>query len=341
MSRLSSIVFGLLALLSTAGCREAVAQTQTTPPHRDRVRLQLKWVPQAQFAGYFAAETEGFFERENIDVTFLPGGVTPSTEEVVARGDAEVGIDWLPSLLSERQHGRRLVNIAQVFQHSAMREIAWRASGIHSVDDLRGHRVGVWGGGSQYELLATLARHGIDPQRDVRLFEVQVPGQGIDMFLAHQLDATGAMTYNEYRRVLDSGVRADELTVIDFNAEGTAMLEDGLFVREDWLRDRRNEDLAVRFVRATLRGWEFCRDHAEQCVEITMRQDPRLDRARQAWMMTEVNRLIWGSPAPALGSMQPAAFRRTADIALRFGITSRRAEADAFTTKIWERARRP
>jgi len=330
------LVVGLVALALT--CATGCHETATQRP-KDRVRLQLKWVPQAQFAGYFAAQSQGLYDRENLDVTILPGGISPTAEQIVGDGGAEIGIDWLPSLLATRQSGGALVNIAQVFQHSAMREVAFRTSGIRSVPDLRGRRVGVWGGGNQYELLATLGRHGLDPQRDLTVVEVQA-GQGIAMLLAHQLDATAAMTYNEYKQILDRGVRPEELVVIDFEQEGTAMLEDGLFVRQDWLKDPRNQDVAARFLRASLRGWEFCRDRPDDCVAITMKQNPELDRDRQTWMMTEVNRLIWDAPAPPLGYMDPAAFEQTAEIAVRLGVTSRGAAQDSYTHQIWELARR-
>src|SRR6266404_7134577 len=259
----------------------------------DKVQVQLKWVTQAQFAGYYAAKAKGFYTAENLDATVRPGGPDIVPEQVVAGGGAQFGIDWLPSLLSAREQGAPLVNVGQVFAHSGMREIAFKSSGIKGAADLRGRRVAVWFGGNEFELLATLEKYKIDRNKDVTL--VQQPFD-MNLLLQKQVDAAAAMTYNEYRQVLDAGVKPDDLVVIDFNKEGTAMLEDGIFARADWLAE--NTPLAARFLRASLKGWEFCRDSAAQCVEIVVKESPILGREHQAWMMAEVNKLIWGSPAP-------------------------------------------
>jgi len=303
----------------------------------DKVQLQLKWVTQAQFAGYYAAKAKGVYAAENLDVTIRPGGPDIVPEQVVAGGGAQFGIDWLPSLLSAREQGAPLVNISQVFAHSGMREIAFKSSGIKGAADLRGRRVAVWFGGNEFELLATLDKYKIDRNKDVTL--VQQPFD-MNLLLQKQVDAAAAMTYNEYKQVLDAGVKPDDLVVIDFNKEGTAMLADGIFVRADWLA--KNKPLAARFLRASLKGWEFCRDKPAECVEIVLKESPVLGRDHQVWMMAEINKLVWGPPAPTspLGKMDPAAFKRTADIALRFGVIKKPADPAAFTHEIWELAQK-
>ena len=218
----------------------------------DKVQVQLKWVTQAQFAGYYAAKAKGFYTAENLDATVRPGGPDIVPEQVVAGGGAQFGIDWLPSLLSAREQGAPLVNIGQVFAHSGMREIAFKSSGIKGAADLRGRRVAVWFGGNEFELLATLEKYKIDRNKDVTL--VQQPFD-MNLLLQKQVDAAAAMTYNEYRQVLDAGVKPEDLVVIDFNREGTAMLEDGVFAKGDWLSDAKNKDVAARFLRASLKGW--------------------------------------------------------------------------------------
>ncbi|WP_394826817.1 ABC transporter substrate-binding protein [Pendulispora albinea] len=305
-----------------------------------KVRLQLKWMTQAQFAGYYAAKAKGFYTDEKLDVTILPGGPDIVPEQVVAGGGAEFGIDWLPSLLSAREQGTPLINIAQVFQHSGMRQVAFKTSGIKSAADLRGRKVAVWFGGNEFELLATLDKHGVDRNKDVTL--VQQPFD-MNLLLTKQVDAASAMTYNEYKQVLDSpGVKADDLVIIDFNQEGTAMLEDGIFAREDWLKDDKHKDVAARFLRASLRGWAACRDNAGECVDIVVKQSPTLGKEHQAWMMSEVNKLVWGPPSPTAepGLMDKAAFRRTADIALKFKVLKKPAENAAFTTAVWEASKK-
>src|SRR5262249_2346657 len=242
-----AVVLGALALSPRDGATQAP----------DKVTLQLKWVTQAQFAGYYPAKAKGFYSAEKLDVTIRPGGPDIVPEQVVAGGGAQFGIDWLPSLLSARDQGAPLTNVAQVFAHSGMREIAFKSSGIKGPADLRGRKVAVWFGGNEFELLATLEKYKIDRNKDVAL--VQQPFD-MNLLLQKRVDAAAAMTYNEYKQVLDAGVKPDDLVVIDFNHEGTAMLEDGIFVNADWLRDAKNKQVAARFLRAALKGWTFCRD---------------------------------------------------------------------------------
>ena len=305
----------------------------------DAVRLQLKWLTQTQFAGYYAARAKGFYAAENLAVTIVPGGPSIVPEQVVAAGGADLGIDWLPSLLAVRDRGIGVVNIAQVFAYSGMRQIAFTSSGIRGPADLRGRKVAVWFAGNEFELLATLEKYGIDRRRDVTL----VP-QSSDMalLLDRKVDAAAATTYNEYYQVLDAGVNSEELVVIDFNLEGTAMLQDGMFAASEWLRDPKNKQIAARFLRASLRGWEFCRQASGECVDLVLHENPALGRAHQTRMLAEVSKLIWGPPSPRtpLGKMDPAAFKRTADIAFRFGVITKPADAGAYTDEIWNMAQR-
>jgi NitT/TauT family transport system substrate-binding protein len=329
---LMTLGLGMLVLLAAAAT-EAKAQTA------DKVTLQLKWVTQAQFAGYYAAKAKGFYEAERLDVTLKPGGPDLLPERGVIGGDAQLGVDWLSNLLNARDRGVPVVNIAQVFAYSAAREIAFKSSGIKGPADLRGRTVAVWLAGNEYSLFATLEKYGIDRRRDLTI----VP-QPFDMklLLERKVDAAAATTYNEYKQVLDAGVKPEDLVVIDFNREGTAMLEDGIFATADWLREPRNKTIAARFLRASLKGWEYCRDRPDECVDVVLRESPRLGRDHQTWMMAEVNKLIWGPPRPRtpLGKMDPEAFKRTADIALKFGVIKKPADIGAYTDEIWELAQR-
>ena len=303
----------------------------------DAVRLQLKWVPQAQFAGYYAARAQGFYRAENLDVTFLAGGPDVDPEHVVARGGADLGIAWLPQTLVAREHGLALVNVAQIFAYSGLRQVALARSGIRGTADLRGRTVAVWPD-HEAPLRAALAKNGVD------LSTVTFKPQplGMAFFIDGRVDSAAAMTYNELRLVYEAGVRRDQLTVIDFNTEGTATLEDGLFARADWLQTPANVQLAARFLRASLRGWEFCRDRPEPCLAALYQEAPGLDRGHQAWMLAEVTKLIFGPPAPTapLGRMPPDAFMRTATMLFRHGVLTRPAERAAYTDAVWEAAQR-
>lgn len=311
-----------------------------TVQSRDEVIVQLKWVRQAQFAGYYAALHQGFYADEGLEVMVRPATTEIVSEQIVANGQADFGIDWLGSLLAVRDQGVPLVNIAQIFQYSGMREISWKESTIRHPEDLRGKRVGVWFSGNEYNLLAMLSKYHIDAHDDLTL----VPQSfDVDMFLNRDIDAAAAMTYNELYQVLSAGYSMDELHVIDFNKEGTAMLEDGIFVRADWLEEPANRDIAVRFLRATFAGWRYCRDAPDACVDIILegKTGGVMTKEAQQWQMKEVNKLIWGETLDGdipIGYMDPQKFEQTADIAFQFGVIEEPATSDAYTHDIWEMA---
>ena len=309
----------------------------------DSVTLQLKWVTQAQFAGYYAAKEKGYYEEECLDVEIKVGGPDITPEQVVASGGADFGINWLPSLLATRDKGGDLVNIAQVFARSGMTEVTWKDSGITDVADMKGKKVGVWCCGNEFELFAALTKNGIDPKNKD---EVTIVNQPFDMnlFLQRQVDAAAAMTYNELAQVLeqknpDTGelYTLDDLNVITMEDAGTAMLEDGVFVRGDWISDEANQDVAKRFLKASFRGWIFCRDSQDECLQIVLDNGPTLGEGHQRWQLNEINALIWPNDT-GIGIMDEEDFQRTADIAHQFKVISKPATKDAYRTDLAQAA---
>ena len=311
--------FALLATVGVilAGCSGAgssPAAAAKTP-----IKLQLQWFPQAQFAGYFAALDKGYYADEGLDVTILPGAVDIVPAAVVAGGKAEFGISWVPRMLAPRESGADVQVIGQVFQRSATTQIAFKTTGIDSVDDFKGKKVGSWGFGNEFELLAGMRKHGLDPAKDVTL----VPQQfDMNAFVAGQIDAAQAMTYNEYAQVLEvknpkTGqlFKPEDLNVIKWEDEGTSMLQDAIFTSESWLAKPGNEDIAVKFLKASFRGWIFCRDNAAECVDLVLKHDAKLPKGHQTWQLNEVNALIWPSPN-GIGITDKAAFDRTVQISV-------------------------
>lgn len=326
----------LAAALVAAGCGGGGGEKELTP-----VTLQLKWVTQAQFAGYYAAKEKGFYEDEGLDVTIRPGGPDIVPEQVVLGGQAEFGLDWLDNLLATRDQGQKIVNIAQVFTRSGMTELTWKDSGIDEITKLRGKKVGVWLGGNEHKLFAALTKNGLDPQKDVK-----VVAQPFDMnlFLNREVDAAAAMTYNELAQVLevenpDTGklYTLDDLNVFKMSDLGTGALEDGIFVREDWIADEANQDVAKRFLKASFRGWIYCRDNPDECVDIVLANGPTLGRGHQTWQMNEINALIWPAPL-GIGIMNPDDFQNTAQIALDYKIIKSPATEEAYRTDLAEAA---
>jgi len=330
MRKVSFVI--VLALLALALIVPVSAQDGLVP-----VSVVLKWVPQAQFAGFYAASALGYYEAEGLDVTIVPAGVDINPQQLVASGDVEFGTDWMGNLLATRESGQDVINIAQVYQRSGMRQITWGDSNLTTFEALGGRVVGVWCCGNQFPTFAALTKAGFDPENPD---DVTIAQQAFDMnaFLAREIDAASAMTYNELAQVLEfvgedgsfPVYTLDDLNVLDFNEYGTAMLEDGIFVRSEWLAEEGNEEVAIRFLRATFQGWIHCRDNPSDCVEFVLEVGPTLGEGHQVWQMNEVNKLIWPSPN-GIGIMDAEAFEITAQIALDYGIISSAAEGEGVT----------
>ncbi len=328
---------GLVALLAlvavaAAGCGGGEKSSGggneggNKPAKTEKVTLQLKWVTQAQFAGYYAAKAQGFYKDEGLDVNIKVGGPDITPEQVVLGKQAEFGIDWLPSLLSFRDKGNDLVNIAQVFTRSGMTELTWKDSGITSIKQMRSKRVGVWCCGNENELYAALRKNGLEPKKDVDI--VNQPFN-MNLFLDRDVDAAAAMTYNELAQVLETKnpktgklYQPSDLNVLKMEDQGTGMLEDGIFVRGDWIKDKHNQDIARRFLRASFRGWVYCREHQEDCLQIVLDNGPTLGEGHQRWQLNEINALIWPAPK-GIGVMDAKAFNRTAKIAQDYKVISK------------------
>lgn len=325
----------VIASLTMTGI--ALAAKGTTSP--DKVTLQLKWVTQAQFAGYYAAVAHGYYQQFDLDVKLKVGGPDITPEQVVASGEAEFGIDWLPSLLSARDLGGDLVNISQVFNRSGMTELTWTDTGLNSIGKLRGRKVGNWLFGNEFELFAALRKNGIDPHNAGQVTIVQQPFD-MGLFLSRKIDAASAMTYNELAQVLESNnpktgklYLLSDLNVLKMQAQGTAMLEDGIFTTGSYLKDPKHMAIAKRFVAASLKGWAYCRDNLKSCVDTVLQNGPTLPGSHQTWQMNEINALIWPARG-GVGIMRAADFNRTAKIARQFEVIKKAPSAGAYRTDI-------
>jgi NitT/TauT family transport system substrate-binding protein len=302
------------------------------PAELQPVTVQLKWVTQAQFAGYYAALEEGYYEDEGLDVTIRPGGPDIVPEQVVLGGQAEFGLNWLDNTLATRDQGGQIVNIAQVFARSGMTEITWADSGLEEISDLAGKKVGVWLGGNEHKLFAALTKNDLDPQSDV---EIVAQPFDMNLFLNREVDAAAAMTYNELAQVLeqenpDTGelYTLEDLNVMLMSDLGTGALEDGVFVRSDWIEDDANQDIATRFLKASFRGWVFCRDNFEECLQHVLDNGPTLGEGHQRWQLNEINKLIWPNEL-GIGIMDPESWEITKQIAVDFGIVENEPDAEA------------
>jgi NitT/TauT family transport system substrate-binding protein len=310
------------------------------------VEFQLQWVPQAQFAGYFAANDLGFYEEAGLEVTLLDGGPDIAPQQVVAASDGpEFGEAWVPKVLVAREEGADLVNIAQVFQRSGTVEVSWADSGITSPEDWAGMNVGAWGFGNEFEVVAAARQAGLEPGED---FEMVTQNFDMVAFLNRELDAAEAMTYNELAQVLETEdpetgelYQLDDMNIIDFNEVGTAMLQDHIIARESWLAEETNgvanEQIATCFLRASFEGWMHCRDNPDECVGIVLDQGTILGEGHQHWMMNEINALIWPSP-DGIGILDEGLWDQTVQISLDSEIITEEPAASAYRTDLAEAA---
>jgi NitT/TauT family transport system substrate-binding protein len=307
------------------------------------VRVQLPWAHQAQFAGYLAAIEQGYYEAAGIEVTIVEGG--PDVDPVVvgsAPDGPEFTVAWVPSVLEARAGGGSdLVDIAQILQRSGSLSVSRKASDVTRAVDFRDQKVGVLGAGRDLEVLAGAVRAGLVPGTD---FTVVTQGPTIKQFLERQLDVAQATVYNEYAQVLEALNPATgalyqpiDLNVINWNDEGTAMLQDAVVARASWLADDANEGLARDFLQATFQGWMFCRDDPDECVRYTVDAGAAQGAGHQAWMMNEINGLIWPSPG-GIGVLDEAAWEATVSTLVETDLIPTAPPTGAYRTDLAEAA---
>jgi NitT/TauT family transport system substrate-binding protein len=308
-----------------------------------KVTMVPQWSPQAQFCGYYAARDKGFFKDQGLDVTIMPGGVDIVPATIVAGGSAQFGVSWVPKLLASRESGADLQIIGMPFQRSGTLQIAMKDKNITKPEDWKGKKVGTWGFGNEAELYAAMRKVGIDPTKPA---DVTIVPQDFTMtaFLNGDIDAAQAMTYNEYAQVLEAKNPAtgelyqpEDLDVVSMESAGTAMLQDAVFADESWLKEAGNEDIATKFLTGVYKGWQFCRDNPDEAVTIVLAADAKLPKGHQTWQLNEINSLIWPSPN-GIGTMDKAAFDRTAQIALDGAIIKALPDANAYRTDLTEKA---
>jgi NitT/TauT family transport system substrate-binding protein len=318
-------VAAALAVTLTACSTTPQADSSSAPPASgtpdapQKVSLQLQWFTQGQFAGYFAAVDQGFYAAKGLDVEIKEGGVDIVPQTVLAQGQADYAIAWVPKALASREQGAGITDVAQVFQRSGTYQVSFKDKGIVGPADLRGRKVGNWGFGNEFELFAGMTGAGLQPA-DVTLVQQQFDMQAL---LSGEIDAAQAMSYNEYAQVLEAQNPATgqlyqpgDFNVISWNDVGTAMLQDAIWANTERLAsDPAYQDTTTRFVAASLQGWAYCRDNVESCRDIVVKAGSTLGASHQLWQINEVNKLIWPSPAAGAGTIDEAAWARTVQVA--------------------------
>ena len=320
---MKKLIAGLLTGAMALGIAPAFAQ--------DALTLQLKWVTQAQFAGYLVAESKGFYDEENLDITILPGGPNIAPPQVIAGGGADIIVEWMAAASAARDNGVPLVNIAQPFKRSGLMMICPKETGITEVADFPGHTLGVWFFGNEYPFFAWMNKEGIATDGSAGGVTVLQQSFDIQPMIQGQADCISVMTYNEYGQALDAGYGPDNLTIFNYTEMGNDLLEDGLYVMEETLSDPAKVDAYTRFVKASMKGWQYALENPEEAAQIVVDMDETgaATLEHQLYMVGEVSKLV-DAADPALDM---ATYDRTIKALLDQGIIKAQPEG-AYTTVV-------
>jgi NitT/TauT family transport system substrate-binding protein len=304
-------------LLGAAAAVAMLASSGAAMAEGHAVTIQLKWVTQAQFAGYLVAQAKGFYKDAGLEVTIKPGGPDINPQQVLAGGGADVVVDWMPSALATREKGQKVVNIAQPFKRSGMMLTCRAETGIKAPADFKGKKLGVWFFGNEYPFLSWMSQLGLPTAGGADGVEVIKQGFNVDPLIQKQADCVSTMTYNEYWQVIDAGLTPDQLVTFKYEDQGVATLEDGLYVMEDKLADAAFVDKMAKFVAASMKGWDYARANNDEAAQIVVDADETGAAAidHQKRMMGEISKLTEGSD----GTLDVAAAERTVATLLKGG----------------------
>lgn len=301
-----------------------------------KVKLQIKWLPQSQFMGYYIAQEKGYYKDEGLDVTILPGGSDIIPEQQVNNGVANIGVTWTSSLLKYQEKGWKLKEIAQIFQKSGMLLVSKKSSNITSVNDFKGKKVASWFGGNEYELYALLGKYGLNKNKDVTLVQQDFT---MNQLISGKVDVAQAMTYNEYGLLLENGLKASDLNVINVNDEGVAMMEDNLFVNDAWAS--KNKETIVKFLKASIKGWQTACADPDASGTYVYQKNKSVSLEHQKFMAEQVAKLVIpsGFDKAKIGYVDQDALKQTADLGLKYGLLTKAADlSNAVDTSYWQEA---
>lgn len=272
------IIFAAVAYLALAGSC-AFAQKNADAP----MVFVPQWTPQAQFAGYYVALEKGFYDEEGINVRIEHPTTTLSAMDLMKNGEAQITTLQLTQALEEIDDGTPMVNILQTSMNNGLVIVSRR--NMNPMDQ-KGSRVGIWSVGFGQMAICMSNMENLDYQ--------WIPFAGnVNLFLVGALDATLAMSYNEYYQILQSGFKIDYNHVYRFSEHGYNVQEDGVWMRTDVYKN--NTDKAQAFARASRKGWEWAAEHEEETLDIVMdyckRYNMGTNRIMQKLMLEEILRL--------------------------------------------------
>jgi len=277
---------GLLAFIWSLGLIGLVASgslAQTPEP----VTISLHWQHQSQFAGYYMALAKGFYAQEGLDVRIVRGGPDVRVGELLRYGQTDFTSYMLSSAMEERAKGLPLVHLAQIVNRSNFLLVAWRNPAenvsIHKLSDLNGRRVAIWLEDFRAPYLALFASKGVNPIILPQYYT-------LSLFLHRNAVACSAMRYNEYHTLRQNGIQDSDVLVFSLHELGIHLPEDGIYcLAETW---KKRPDTCRKFVRASLNGWLYARDHETETLDVIMKyvrnENLPTNRMHMDWMLREI-----------------------------------------------------
>lgn len=316
---------------STDSSSSAADNTELT-----KLKLQVTWLPQGEFMGYYVAQAKGYYAEEGIDVEIIPGSSDISSPDQVENGVADLGVCFYTNLLTYQEGGYDVVNVAQFYQKTPLWMISKKEKGIESAADFKGKRIGNWFGGQQFELYALCSKYGLDIDTDVTWVQQDFT---MDAFYDDELDVASVFNFNEYHLVLEAGYSPDDLHVININDEGIAMLQGCLFADRQWAAN--NKDLLVRFIRASVKGWKDACANPEEAGQIVWDAGQSVSLEHQITMCQEVASLVCpdGYDPALIGNIDLEKVQNTIDLGLQYKLISTAIDpATSVDNSYWEEA---
>ena len=242
-----------------------------------------QWTAQAQFAGYYIAEAKGFYREAGVKVRIEHPSATQSAMARLRNNECQATTLQLCQALEIIDDGIPLVNILQTSMNNAMVIVSARGK-----DPLtqKGAHVGIWSAGFGQLAICMSIRDHLDYQW-VRF------AQNVNLFVAGALDATLAMSYNEYYQLVQAGIQMTDKKVYRFCDHGYNVQEDGVYMTREYYST--HKDLARRFAQASRKGWEWASAHPHEALDIVMQYVDKnhiaTNRVMQKLMLEDVLRL--------------------------------------------------
>ncbi len=246
------------------------------------------WIPQEQFAGYYMAKEKGIYEKYGLDVKILQGGVGNDIPAMLKDGIADFGVMFLYSGVIERASGMNIVNIGQIFQQSDMIFVAKKKSGIKTINDFNGKKIGIW------RTVAKELTSGFLQSHNIKATIIEFD-KGINLFLKDAVDIVVMMNYNEYSRMINSGINEDEVVKFKFSDYNLNFPEDGIYCMNDtYVKD---PDLCKNFVKASIEGWQYSLNNIDETVKVLDKYKElakvSYNRVHSLWMLKSMKKMLY------------------------------------------------